>query len=322
MRHQKGSPKINQDYIYTLLERPETPPHSPHLIATYLQKHHTNDKARSMEHILKARGFLIQQSPKGLQLNYHTHPNDYHYLKQLLNDTQLGTLNGTITIQKNPEPTDPRLQSYFQADTHSSYTTNHQDQTIHLDYNYFETSTQGIQVPTQQLDAYIAPLVKAINTLGITTWYSCDGHNQKCPYIAFASKYDAALFSAYYDLYIENTIPIHGDWRITYYSGAFHPTMQCCFLSINPTKAPHITDVYYSIYQAADILNNKRAQLQTDKQTIIDSLNPKTIQQKNIQQLNNTFTKILKKHHAAQHKEQRILEAYWLSEKTEMSHFL
>lgn len=80
-------------------------------------------------------------------------------------------------------------------------------------WKYFIRSMYGPKVRTIALELGVALFVKSLGAAGITVVSSCDGHEEKPPYISFYGHFNACWFMVLYK-YILNSMSLHYDWKI------------------------------------------------------------------------------------------------------------
>ncbi len=80
-------------------------------------------------------------------------------------------------------------------------------------FNQFKEIEQLPKVRVYDLEPFIARLAKAISSIGISTWSSCEGHWCKPAYIIFDRKYHRVWFQTILNKFIKKKLNLVCDWR-------------------------------------------------------------------------------------------------------------
>lgn len=79
-------------------------------------------------------------------------------------------------------------------------------------YDQFKICDQLPAIRVYDLEPFIARLVKAISSLGISTWSSCEGHWGKPAYIIFDGKYHRIWFQTIFQRFIQKKLNLSCTW--------------------------------------------------------------------------------------------------------------
>ncbi|MGR3173971.1 MAG: hypothetical protein ACUZ8N_05170 [Candidatus Scalindua sp.] len=123
-------------------------------------------------------------------------------------------------------------------------------------FNQFKEIEQLPKVRVYDLEPFIARLAKAISSIGISTWSSCEGHWGKPAYIIFDRKYHRVWFQTILNKFIKKKLNLVCDW---------HWQENRCTIS-NPSEDQlelylELQDVARLIYDNRFILKNMKKQL-------------------------------------------------------------
>ena len=80
-------------------------------------------------------------------------------------------------------------------------------------FNQFKEIEYLPKVRVYDLEPFIARLAKAISSIGISTWSSCEGHWGKPAYIIFDRKYHRVWFQTILNKFIKKKLNLVCDWR-------------------------------------------------------------------------------------------------------------
>jgi len=80
-------------------------------------------------------------------------------------------------------------------------------------FNQFKEIEHLPKVRVYDLEPFIARLAKAISSIGISTWSSCEGHWGKPAYIIFDRKYHRVWFQTILNKFIKKKLNLVCDWR-------------------------------------------------------------------------------------------------------------
>ncbi len=123
-------------------------------------------------------------------------------------------------------------------------------------FNQFKEIEHLPKVRVYDLEPFIARLAKAISSIGISTWSSCEGHWGKPAYIIFDRKYHRVWFQTILNKFIKEKLNLVCDW---------HWQENRCTVS-NPDEDQlelylELQDVARLIYDDRFILRNMKKQL-------------------------------------------------------------
>jgi hypothetical protein len=80
-------------------------------------------------------------------------------------------------------------------------------------FNQFKEIEHLPKVRVYDLEPFIARLAKAISSIGISTWSSCEGHWGKPAYIIFDRKYHRVWFQTILNRFIKKKLNLVCDWH-------------------------------------------------------------------------------------------------------------
>ncbi len=80
-------------------------------------------------------------------------------------------------------------------------------------FNQFKEIEHLPKVRVYDLEPFIARLAKAISSIGISTWSSCEGHWGRPAYIIFDRKYHRVWFQTILNKFIKKKLNLVCDWR-------------------------------------------------------------------------------------------------------------
>ncbi len=123
-------------------------------------------------------------------------------------------------------------------------------------FNQFKEIEDLPKVRVYDLEPFIARLAKAISSIGISTWSSCEGHWGKPAYIIFDRKYHRVWFQTILNKFIKEKLNLVCEWQWM---------ENRCTIS-SPNEDPleiylELQDVARLIYDNRFILRNMKKQL-------------------------------------------------------------
>ena len=123
-------------------------------------------------------------------------------------------------------------------------------------FNQFKEIEHLPKVRVYDLEPFIARLAKAISSIGISTWSSCEGHWGKPAYIIFDRKYHRVWFQTILNKFIKEKLNLVCEWQWM---------ENRCTIS-SPSEDPleiylELQDVARLIYNNRSILRNMKKQL-------------------------------------------------------------
>ena len=145
-------------------------------------------------------------------------------------------------------------------------------------YDQFKTCEQLPAIRVYDLEPFIARLVKAISSLGISTWSSCEGHWGGPAYIVFDGKYHRLWFQTVFHKFIQKKLNLSCTWDWLGWD-------ERCSIN-SPGKDP--LELYLEIQDVAKFIYDQRIFLRNIKKAACSLL---TAKHKNMNQkeLLNTF---------------------------------
>ena len=144
----------------------------------------------TIDHCLHYRGFLLETAPSGkCRLSTDAHAADAADLRHLLTACGLMQTVGfdpatgefTADMPAPAKASRAMLTAWGRCKVASGY------QGTQEEWPHFRRCVHGIKVPVRQLEPGVALLVKALNTVGATTWCSCATHGEICLLGAYAA---------------------------------------------------------------------------------------------------------------------------------------
>lgn len=125
--------------------------------------------------VLKARGFLLDETSDGLMISDNSAKYDSRELDGLLKQYHLGHVSGDKVIIENTDCAE-LISTEFGGDYRRNYEAGYS--TWRDKWTYFKSREHGCKVSALTLEPFIARYIKALSACGVLTWCSCDGDHQ------------------------------------------------------------------------------------------------------------------------------------------------
>jgi len=138
----------------------------------------------------------------------------------------------------------------------------------HNKTSHFINHVRGKKIPLCQLEPGIALLVKALSSIGIDTWSSCDGHGDKNASVCFTGE----LYSMWCEFVVAD-VSTNAACRNKWIFGSD-------ILQIETGYGTHSIEYYYEIFNAADCIyenRNKYLQLKREVSLCIHNKDEKDV---------------------------------------------
>ncbi len=130
-------------------------------------------------------------------------------------------------------------------------------------FNQFKEIEHLPKVRVYDLEPFIARLAKAISSIGISTWSSCEGHWGKPAYIIFDRKYHRVWFQTILNKLIKEKLNLVCEWQWM---------ENRCTIS-SPNEDP--LEIYLELQDAARLIYNNRIYLRNMKKQLSSLLTNK-----------------------------------------------
>jgi hypothetical protein len=130
-------------------------------------------------------------------------------------------------------------------------------------FNQFKEIEHLPKVRVYDLEPFIARLAKAISSIGISTWSSCEGHCGKPAYIIFDRKYHRVWFQTILNKLIKEKLNLVCEWQWM---------ENRCTIS-SPNEDP--LEIYLELQDAARLIYNNRIYLRNMKKQLSSLLTNK-----------------------------------------------
>ena len=258
-----------------------------HLAGKFIEKitHGKSARTERFYEIFSARGFLLDfdRSSGNVRLSGESHPDDGKFLetlqdihyKKLCNSPHQDAITGDSG--SNTDSTQYR-HPYFTAINASQfdidntqYLTEIFTQKIPVDlfrlnwerdwygkYDQFRKCAPIPEIRVYDLEPFIARLVKAVSSVGISTWSSCEGHLEESAYIKFDGKYHRLWFQTIFDKFIRKKLRLACNWDWLGWD-------ERCFIS-SPNGGK--LELYLEIQEVARFIYDNRVFLRDSKKQI------------------------------------------------------
>ena len=139
------------------------------------------------------------------------------------------------------------IDSEFINNLFASFVVQREMQTpYHKKTSYFINHIRGKKIPLCQLESGIALLIKALSSIGIDTWSSCDGHGNGNAGVCFAGE----LYSLWCDFVITDVsmnVVCRNKW-----------TLESDYLQIETGYVSHSLEYYWEIFNVAEYIYRNR----------------------------------------------------------------
>lgn len=261
--------KIWKEFIFRLSNYPEIESRPITVIEEYIT-FFKNEVGlgiyKQLFKLLSARGFLLELDNNKLIVSDNSHKLDSEYLCQILDRFLVGYLNNSQIIVKKKPPNIFYLE-LFTHDDQSRYKTF--DPFRYIGYTFwsaFKRRKHGPKIPVNRLDSFIACLVKAISSINVSTFSSCDGHGHHRPYIIFYSRYEALWFLAIFREIVAPNIRLNYDW--SFYKKLYDTFSVAYLVSITSKEGYNDILLFYEINMVADFLYKNRIYLRRLKKAM------------------------------------------------------
>jgi hypothetical protein len=283
---------INRDHIFSYSLRPETKSIPDNIIFKIITKLKVSDPVETLINVINSRGFFVIRYGKYFGMSDNCYfPYDFIFLDRLLKNLGFENVLTDGIINENNlnifENKINQLKIFFEFTQSSAFRTDYGEGNIPL-WGYFKRRRHGWKVPVERLDPFISYLVKAISAAGISTMFSCDGHGIKNPYVAFATKYDAALFSVFFDVYVAE-LAKKNNWNLDY--NLYFVSDQRCLFSIDTSDKRNRVVNYYYILKIADVFYQNRIMMRDQKRVILKGVHERDVIDLGIEDVYNLFIK-------------------------------
>ena len=130
-------------------------------------------------------------------------------------------------------------------------------------FNQFKEIEHLPKVRVYDLEPFIARLAKAISSIGISTWSSCEGHWGKSAYIIFDRKYHCVWFQTILNKLIKEKLNLVCEWQWM---------ENRCTIS-SPNEDP--LEIYLELQDAARLIYDNRIYLRNMKKQLSSLLTNK-----------------------------------------------
>ncbi|MCF6158079.1 MAG: hypothetical protein E3K32_05805 [wastewater metagenome] len=201
---------------------------------TYGKKEH----AERFYEIFSARGFLLEidGSSGNVRLSNDSHRDDSEFL-EILQDIHYKKMYHKLHQDSIEKHDDESIQQnhhiYFNYIDTQLFDINNSQYLIELfsheipvdlfrlnwerdwygKFDQFKKCGHIPKIRVYDLEPFIARLVKAISSLGISTWSSCEGHWGEPAYIVFDRKYHRIWFQAVFSKFIKRKLNLICKWE-------------------------------------------------------------------------------------------------------------
>ena len=200
----------------------------------------THDKSEHTDRfceIFSARGFFLDLdgSPGKVRLSEDSHNEEGEFLEMLQNIDYKKMCNKPhqdALISHNNEGATQNRHPYFENINtqlfdidNSQYLTELFTQEIPVDlfrlnwerdeygkFDQFKKCEDLPKIRVYDLEPFIARLVKAVSSVGISTWSSCEGHWGEPAYIVFDGKYHRLWFQAIFNKFVKKKLRLICSW--------------------------------------------------------------------------------------------------------------
>lgn len=248
--------------------------------------------------VLQARGYFLKDendndyNSENIFLSGDSHPHDCNILDGILQRYKIGKIvshksdSSCITnkweICVNSEfpkgSLNSKLTDVFLSGGRGACDTGvFHDWSLFLDdYYVFRLDEIGESVPADDLEPFVARFVRTLNTIGVSTRMSCDGHCGvrmrggfgKSVIIQFTSIYDSIWFHLLMEKFVSPEIRISKCWRI----GEVKTEKDSIINSLIITPKSNWIEIYLEIQKVATVLYKRRFELRKHKQNYFSKL--------------------------------------------------
>ncbi len=261
---------------------------SPHLIEKFIEKITCGKKGHSdrFYEILSARGFFLEidRRSENLRLRDDSHRDDGEFLEVLQNVNYKKRYNKPHqdaihedAIQ-NSHPYFSHIHTPLFDINNNQYLTELFTHEIPIDlfrlnwerdwYGKFDQFLACGQIPAVRvydLEPFIARLVRAICSVGISTWSSCEGHWGEPAYVVFDGKYHHIWFQVVFHKFIKRKLNLTCEWEWLGWDN------RC---SISSSSKDQL-ELYLEIQDVARLIYDNRITLMEIKKQVCSSLTDK-----------------------------------------------
>jgi len=235
--------------------------------------------------IFSARGFLLEQETSSdiVRLSKESHPDDCEFLEALQNINYKKIYKkphfDTIEDYTSKDPARYHHTFYDNIDTqffdidnikylHELFThvipidefRLNWDRDWYGKFNQFKEVVHLPEIRVYDLEPLIARFTKAISSIGISTWSSCEGHWGTPSYVIFDRKYHCIWFQTLLNKFIKKNLNLVCKWKWL--------DNRCTISS--PEK--NIMEMYTEIHEVARLIYNYRDSLVRIKQHVTSLL--------------------------------------------------
>ena len=240
--------------------------------------------------IFSARGFLLDLdgNSRKIRLSDDAHIEDGEFLEMLQNSNYKKICNKPhqdSLVKHNTESTVQNRHPYFENINtqlfdidNNQYLTELFTHEIPVDifrlnwerdqygkFDQFKESEDLPKIRVYDLEPFIARLVKAVSSIGISTWSSCEGHWGEPAYIKFDGKYHRLWCQALFDKFIRKKLNLVCNWEWCGWD-------ERCFIS---SPGVDILEVYLEIQDVARLIYDNRDFLRNSKKQVCSLLTDK-----------------------------------------------